>query len=142
MLMACQVGFSALSFLTAGSYQTESWASARHLYLIVCLLDMMLSSMLCLVPPHLSNTTPGMREVIAKSSTSPVSQSATSRFMEMQFPQEGKTSVQMLSCQILEVYLKEKKKKAASFLTGILGGEVSSSFHGFSIKGIVHRVYI
>lgn len=65
VFMACQVAFSALSFLTTGSFQRESWASARHLCLIACLLDMMLSNILCLVHPHLSNTTPGMREVIA-----------------------------------------------------------------------------
>jgi len=66
---ACQVVFSASSFLTTVCFQRQSWASARHLCLIVCLLDMMLSNVLCLVH-HLSNTTTDMREVIAMSSTS------------------------------------------------------------------------
>lgn len=144
VLMACQVGFSTLSFLTTGSFQTESWASARHLYLIVCLLHMILSSMLCLVSPYLSNTTPGMREVITMSSTSPVLTICYLKIYGDVIPtrREDICSNVILSNFRSLPKRKKKEKKTVLFLTGILEGEVSSSFHGFSIKGIVHRVYI
>lgn len=37
---------------------------------------------------------------------------------------------------------KKKNKNVVLFLAGIPEGEFSSSFHGFSLKGLVHTVYI
>lgn len=107
VFMSCQVAFSALSFLTTGAFQKESWASIRHICLTACLLDMMLSNMLCLVHPYLFNTTPRMRKVIAMFSTSLILTVCYLKIYGDAIPTRREDICSNVFLSVLEVYLKK-----------------------------------
>lgn len=107
--------------------------------LFYCLPVGYVSNLLCLVHPPLHSINPGMRKVVAMSSASLILVICYLEICRHTIPTRMKDIWSNVFLSFLEVYL---KKNCSSFLPGIHEVEVSSSFHGFSFKGLVHRVYI
>lgn len=102
VFIAYQVAFSALSFLTTGSFQRVMDISQASLsYCLPPGYDALLST--SSLVQYNARDEEGHSNVF----NIPDSHNLLCQNIEMQFPQEGKTSVQMFSCQFLEVCLKK-----------------------------------